>query len=343
MKRKVLCVFSLLGYLLLFCSLFAPFAQREMALLAEVKNVRANENRNVSLSYYSGQWGDKSGLFQVVEGTGWSTGDRADIIPEQYYTMQKGYFSQIAGHILLHPGTAYQVIVSASRMPQVGDAVEVVELTEHRGEKLIVYTPEGAFQPRPLPNNFTIVQQGEKGMLMDTIGIKMPYLEHLMVQSIESRIEAEGMRVYSYTDAKNFMAQFPLLALMLGLLLSGIILWGGTCLLTRKERPAWLFWRNIGAMALTLLLALLLTKFIDLPASLMPPKSILDIGHYACEFSNIFTAMESMGNSSLHQFGTLMSCLSAAIVLVLAALSIGLLWLEYKRYNRVSNTETDLL
>lgn len=334
MKRKVLCVFSLLGYLLLFCSLFAPMAQREMALLAEVKKVTANENRNTNLSYYSVQWGDEEGLFQVVEGTGWNTGDRADIISEQYYTVQKGYFSQIAGHVLLHPGTAYTVIVSASRTPRVGDAVEVAELTEHRGEKLIVYTPKGSFQPRPLPNNFKILKQGEQGILMDTIGIKMPYLEHLMVQSLESRIEAEDMRVYSYTDAKNFMAQFPLIALMAGLLLSGTILWGGTCLLTKRERPSRLLWVNGGAMGLTLLLTLPLTKLINLPASLMPPDNILNISHYAREFSNIFTAMSSVGDQSLQRFCVQMAAASAAVVLIFTAISLGLLLWERKRFSQ---------
>lgn len=331
MKRKVLCVFSLLGYLLLFCTLFAPMAQREMAILAEIKKVNANAYRNTNLSAYSARWGDEEGLFQVVEGTGWNTGDRADLIAKQYYMTYRDYRGKIS-HITLHPGTAYTVIVSASRTPRVGDSVEVVELTEHRGEKLIIYTPKGAIQPWPLPNNFTILQQSEKGMLMDTIGIKMPYLEHLMVQSLESRIEAEDMRVYSYTDAKNFMAQFPLIALMAGLLLSGIILWSGTCLLTKRERPSRLLWVNGGAMGLTLLLTLPLTKLIDLPASLMPSTNILDIGHYAREFFNIFTAMSSVGDQSLQHFCVQMAAASAAVVLILAAISLGLLLWERKRF-----------
>lgn len=331
MKRKVLCVFSLLGYLLLFCSLFAPMAQREMALLVEVEPISGNSYRNVTLSCYSVQWGDQTGLFQVVEGTGWNAGDRVDVISEQYYRIEKDFFTQKASHVTLHPGTDYNLIVTASRMPQAGDSVEVVKPTEHRGEKLIVCTPAGFTKTAPLPNNFTVLSESEKGLLLDTIGIKMPYLEHLMLQSVESRLEADGMRVYSYTDAKTFMAQFPLIALMLGLLLSGIVLWGGTCLLTKKERPKHLLWVNMGATGLTLLLMLPLTKWIDLPASLMPSKNILDIGHYAREFSNIFTTVESVGDQSLQQFGLWMAIASAAIVLVLAALSAAVVLFENKR------------
>lgn len=332
MKRKVLCIFSLLAYLLLFCNVFAPMAQREMTVLADVKEVKKNTNFNTNLPGYASQWGEEEGVYQIVEGAGWNTGSRVKEIDPQYYRIDKDQTGK-AMHFILAPGE-YDVIVSASRMPQVGDLVESVEVEESPGEKLILYLPEGGGIFKPLQNNFTVLQQGEKGILMDTMGIKTPYFEHRMLQGLSNRIEAKGMRVYSYSDAESFLRYLPLLALMGGLLLAGVILWGGTCLLTQKQYPSVLLWINVGAIGLTLLPMLIVTKAVDLPASLMPSDSILNISHYCSEFSNIFAAMESVGDQSLQSLGVWMAIASVAIFLAAAALSIVLLWLENRRCNR---------
>lgn len=45
-----------------------------------------------------------------------------------------------------------------------------------------------------------------------------------------------------------------------------------------------------------LLLAMLLVLYgINLPASLLPPKSIPDLGYYRAEFTAIFEALEDLG------------------------------------------------
>lgn len=324
MKRKVFCVFSLVAYLLLFCTVFAPMAQRETTVLVDVKKIAKNTKTNTRLPAAAGTWGDTQGLFHIVEGTGWNTGSRVEEIPHQYYIEHSDF-------ITLHPGTPYELIISASRAPQVNDLVEVVETVESPGEKLILYLPRDSRMVMPLQNNFIVSQQGEKGMLMDTLSIKMPYFEHRILQSLSDRIQAEGMRVYSYTDARNFLQQLPLLALMGGLLLAGVIIWGGTCVLTKKyplSKPVWI---NAGVMGLTLLLMLILSNMIDIPASLMPSDTILNVKHYAGEFSNIFTAMASVGDQSLQNLSFWMIVLSAVCILVLAAMGILLIWLENRR------------
>lgn len=337
MKRNVLCVFSLIAYLLLFCNVFAPMAQREMAILVDVKEVRKNVNLNTNLPAYASQWGETEGLYHIVEGTGWNTGSRVAEIPSQYYRIDKDLEGR-AMHIVLAPGE-YHVIVSASRTPQVGDLVENGEVAESPKEKLILYLPEGGGITKPLQNNFTVLREGEKGILMDTMGIKMPYFEHRMLQAFSGRINAEGMRVYSYSDAQSFLRQLPLLALMGGMLLLGVILWGGTWAMTKKQRPAGLLWINAGAMGMTLLLILLLSRAVDLPASFMPGDSILNIEHYLSEFSNVFTAMESVGDRSLQSLGTWMSAASVALLLAGAGVGFALLWLENRRYDRKERSE----
>lgn len=320
MKRKVLCIFSLLGYLLLFCTIFASMAEREMTILADTKQVETTTTRNIRLPSYCSQWGDMEGIFHIVEGTGWNVGNRVAAIEKQYYRVERD--------VILHPGEPYIVLMSASRKPQVGQLVEAIHAADSMGEKLILYFPEGMSQTKPLQNNFTVLGQGEKGMLLDCIRIKMPFFEHRMMMALSGRFQAEGMRIYSYTEAESFLQQLPLMAIIGGLLLTGVILWGGSCLLTKKRYPSVLLWINIGAIGLTLLAALFLTKQIDLPASLMPQGNIFDLEHYLGEFSNIFTAMKSAEHQSLQSFSQKMVTTSATILFAIAAVSAVLIWLE---------------
>ena len=326
MKRKVLCIFSLVAYLLLFCTCLAPAAEREMAILADIKQVKANTKVNTTLPAYTVQWGEKEGLFHIVEGTGWNTGSRVELIPRQYY-------SNSLSHIILHPGTEYRLILSASRAPKEGDLVQVADAQESPGEKLIVYCPQGITVMRALQNNFTVLQQGEKGILLDTMSIKMPYFEHRMYNAISDRIMAEGLRIYSYSDAKSFLTQLPLVAVFGGMLLFAVTVWAGTCRMT-KQQPGRLPWINGCAMGLTLVLLPLFGKTVDLPASLLPQESILDISHYHREFSNIFAALADVGDKHLQNLCAWCTVAAVAVLLAGVALGIALLWAENRFLKR---------
>lgn len=315
MKRKALCILSLIAYLLIFCTCLAPTVEREMATLADVKHVKKNTRTNTSLPAYSAQWGKTEGLFQIVEGTGWETGSRVQAIAQHYY-------SAGAGFLKLHPGTEYTVILSASRTPREGDLVQITESRESPNEQLIVYCPEGVLYMTPLQNNFTVVQQGEKGVLLQTMSIKMPFLEHRMAESLNDRIGAEGMRIYSYSDAEQFLRALPRIAVVLGMLLLGLCFWGCGCRFSQEHRIS--LWINTGLCALLLICLPGIAGAIDLPASLMPTDSILDLGHYFREFSNIFTVLGQVGDVPLVALRTQMLLSCAAIVagfLVLAAAS----------------------
>lgn len=323
MKRKVLCIFSLIAYLLLFCTCLAPTVERQMAVRADVKVIKAKTTTNTTLPAYSAQWGDIQGLFQIVEGSGWNTGSRVAEIPVQYY-------SNAGGHIILHPGTPYTLILSASRTPKEGDRVEPVETEESPNEKLIVYCPEGIQYVSPLQNNFTVLHQGEKGMLLDTMGIKMPYFEHRMKNALADRIMAEGLRIYSYSDAEGFLRQLPLAAVPGAVLLFALTVWAGICRIVKKQQPGWLLWMNAGILGLTLLLPGLVGGKLELPASLMPPDNILNIAHYRQEFSNMFAALAEAGERELQNLSLWCTAAAVAVLLAGAALGILLLWMQQK-------------
>ncbi len=326
MKRRILCIFALVAYLLVFCTVFSPMAQREMSVLVTVRQLDGSSKHNNVVSIHSYRWGNTKGLFQVVEGTGWNSGDRIAEISSQYYVVNSGYFNDIT----LHPGTPYTLVLSATKTPQEGDPVQIVTQTRNTGEKLILYTPEGYYQSEPLQNNFKVLQESESGILLDSIYLDMPFFEHTIRQSLSKKYLATDMRIYSYSEAESFLRQLPLIGLLAGMLLTGLILWAGTCLLTRKHGAPLPTLLNTGIAGLILVLMLPVTNAIDLPASLMPQNSILDIGHYTREFSQIFKTMSSFGDYSLQTLCRNMLFLSAGIILALVAGSLAVLFLERK-------------
>ena len=347
MKRKVLCVFSLIAYLLIFCTLFAPMAEREMAVQVELKHLTGSKNYNPQLGAYCSLWWEEEGLFQVVDGKGWSVGKRAALVAPIYYSVIKDFYGTPVS-ITMHPGTEYYIILSASRAPHDGDLVEPVETVDSVGEKLVLYFPEGG-SVLDLQSNFTVLKTGEQGVLLDTKRTKLPFFEHRMYQSLIGRvsyggdlfvedpadakalmedISLENFRIYSLTDAQSFLEQLPLLASMIALLLTGVVLWGGTWWLSRREGKKAPIFGNIALLLLTLAAMLPITKAIDLPASFMPTYSILDVGHYVKEFQNLFTAMASYGDTALSAAFTRQLYFCGGLLLAAVVLPLALVFLE---------------
>lgn len=317
MKRKAICIFLLIAYVLLFCTCLAPMVEREMATLAEVKHVKKNTKSNTQLPLYTYKWGETEGLFQIKEGSGWNTGARVEEIPRIYYNAPNSFYSKVS----LHPEN-YDVILSASRVPKVGDRVEPVKPEESPNEKLIVYCPEGYEEIVDRQDKFTVLGYGEKGILLNTTGIKKPYFEHFTVFSLQNRLKAENYRVYSYSDAQDLLKALPLVAVFGSVLLFAVVVWAGTCSMTKKEQPWWLLPGNIAILGLSLLGVWLLGKAVDLPASLMPPQSILDFAHYRAEYETMFAALNEVGDKGLQTL--CVWCIIGAVVVLLAGVASGI-------------------
>lgn len=331
MKRKALCAFALIAYILLFCTCLAPTVEREMATLAEIKHIKGKTSRNSTLPMSAYDWGQVQGLFQVKEGEGWNTGARVAEIPRIYYSVPGGFYSKIS----LHPEN-YDVILSASRVPKEGDRVEPVTPQDSQNEKLIVYCPEGYEEIVDRVDKFTVLGAGEKGILFNAANLQMPYFERFTVFSLENRLKAENYRVYSYTDAENLLKALPLVAVFGSVLLFAVVVWAGTCSMTKKEQPWWLFPGNIAILGLSLLGVWLLGKAVDLPASLMPPESILDLAHYKAEYDTMFAALHEVGDRGLETLCVF--CILGAVAVLLAGVAAGIafLWAEEKQVKKLS-------
>lgn len=295
MKRKVISMFAVVGFLLALCTMVSQKAEKEMQTQVVLRQVKGSRFtlRNATVPLMAVNWpGAEEKLYQVVDGSGWEPGLRVSEVPRHYYSIGMG-------SVELGPGTDYRFIQSASRTPVPGDGVEEVEESGKGTDRYLILCPDGMTRPEKIPISFEIQGRNETAVLVHTKNAVTPFFEHRVVYSLRN-IGASQLRVYSMNDAGTFLQALPLLAGLLAVLVCGMLLLGCSCVLSRREENGQLvLWIN-AVLAAGLLCAVpwLLGGF-DLPSSLMPADNILDIGHYTRTFSVIFHALEGMGSDLL--------------------------------------------
>ena len=326
MKKNVLRLFSLLLIFLVFFTLVSPKVEEEMATLVDAK-LRKNTGKNISISNIAVIWPEsKDVLFNIIEGTGWESGLRIAEIPSTYFDWGEA-------HITLGPGKEYRYIYSASREPVAGGAVVPVDISTVADTYLLwhpdsiqnLILPAGAMELLDTTKNVALIQHDKASA---------PFFEHNIWYILKNQTGDE-IRVYSLNDVRQFTEAMPWIAGVLACLLASIILWAGL----------WKEGRHKGAMALRLLLIAgamtmipwLLGRF-DLPASLMPKEIMLDIPHYLAEFQRITTAMDDLGDPTVHNWLMQATAISAAVLVGTALLTCGVRLAERKLF-RCKNEE----
>lgn len=325
MKRRVLCVFSFLLILLVFLTLISPKAEEEMRTLVDARK-SGKGNGNLVIGNISILWRESDDmLFSVVEGSGWESGDRLAEIPSEYY-------DRYPGHVELGRGTEYRYVYSASREPVLGDAVRVVE-TELGEDTYLIWSPEPLSVTflYYLPRSMSLASMEANAALIEARSATFPFFEHSVWFTLQGGIGSEWqesretLRIYSMHDVEQMTRMLPWVAGVAALLLCSLLLCAASWILSRR-RGCTVKMLAVNVLLIALLLAAvpLLLCAIDLPASLMPEESILDVGHYAEEFTRISEAMEAMGDTRVREWQSA-ATLGAALVLGLSVASIGAL------------------
>lgn len=307
MKRRVLCAFALIFWGLAVCTFLSRRIERQM--IPQVTVTQPNRENQLPLDcLFDGA------LYQTYEGSGWEQGTRARLTdPAQYQVLSDS--------IEMSWGT---VIQDASKTPRSGELVEVVNRLESADDYWLAVSADGKALPGfgKLDPTLSVVERTESALLLSAERAARPFMEKRagsmmplapvaddfspwMDESGETDWESvdwdevevarpKAPRIYSLLDLAQWMGQLPKLGLLLGGMLFAVILWAGTCGLSRhfrKNRIA--IFINIG-LAVALLIALpFLLNAIDLPSSLLPVNNILEIGYYRQEFSQIFGALET--------------------------------------------------
>ena len=142
----------------------------------------------------------------------------------------------------------------------------------------------------------------------------------------------EGLTVYSLTDLGSFFGALPLLAAVFSLLLLALLLGARAFRLSKDPQKGRKALYMHGAVGAALLLGIALLLYLaDLPSSLMPAENFFDFGHYAKEFSRIFSALREfsaagsdIAASALSQ-AQVMLWVSLGILILGTAVSTGVL------------------
>ena len=318
MKRNVLRFFSLLLILLVFFTLISPKVEEEMATLVDARQRSGKGNSNLNISYMAVTWPDQDPtLFSVTEGSGWESG---------LHVGQINYFEWGQGYILLGPGTDYWYIMSASRLPVLGDNVTPVE--SWKGEDAyLLWHPESVDDLHYMTSSMELLAQSDNAALISNWSSTFPFFEHYFWYLFRNEL-GDDVRVYSLHDIRQFVEALPWLTAVLMVLVCSLILW------FRLWKPG----RSRGFLVMSILLAAammaalpwILGQF-NLPASLMPPVFILDLKHYAGEFGRITSAMNSLGDDTVKIWLMKASAISSGVAVPGVFLTVALPNLVKKR------------
>ena len=304
MKKTVLCIFSLILFLLVACTILNAEIEDTMMTHAIVKQESGNEF-TIDLqpsSIFEDMMGTH--LYGLVEGAGWNTGLRASEVPESYYNAEALSCSSFG---------KWEYIMSASRQPREGERIMVWALQRDMTKEedtYLLYYPEGILDFEAMVeegyiseddyekvmSGLEILEQNEQSMLVRVEKGTIPYTEQ-MAKTELSVLEGYDWRIYRIKDAEKLLSSLPLVALIAVTLVFPIVLWAYTCWLSRKEEEnATLIKINAGVIAGMLIVLLILMKIIDLPPSLMPLDNIFDMAHYSQTFGTIFSLLGTMSS-----------------------------------------------
>lgn len=272
MKRKVLCVFSLILFLLIFCTFLSQKIEVEMLTQVELKTINGSKiymgDINLPIdALFRDEF--QSHLYEVVEGTGWESGTRIQELDNKIYTVDEENQK-----VTLSPGQDYRFVLTASRQPSYGELVEIIEEPEIGSDTYLVYYPSSVPEYETLPDKTVLLAQSENAILLDVETSEFPFFEH-RAKNMLNTINAPDMRVFSLTEVEDFLTQLPLLTLLAILLIVPVMLWAAACIFSGWDHSRSIVLLNTILIILTLCLLPQLLEQINLSASLLDRKSVV--------------------------------------------------------------------
>ena len=294
MKKRVLCFFSLILYLLCACTILSLKIEQEAMVEVECELRATSESRSATSVRISSVYTDLEGdhMYQVVDGTGWETGLRIAEIPKSSWTLNINpnglFYAQVSG------GEDYRIVFAGSRQPQAGERVRMVEDFVRTSDEYLGLYPSGVMQPLEPPRTLTVAAQGENAVLFACEDAQLPFLPANIKTSSVTTDRAQ--RIISLTEAEQLLRALPSAAVLGAVLLFGLILWAASCCFgLRAEELRGLICCNTVLIVVSLgVLAYAATRF-DLPSSMLPPKNLLQWSYYTEEYAQILSALEDMG------------------------------------------------
>lgn len=284
MKRAV-SISMLIGYLLIVCTFLSLKIENTMIIHAVTHQLNAVTENTVS---DSALFSDDSGkhLYYVEEGIGWDDGLRVKEFEEDLYSHNLGTRT-----VDLSMYYDWNVIMTASRQPQAGEKIQVIEnRSTERDLYLLVY-------PNGTPSNLSAITEAKLIAVSDNAAVvelenaTTPFFEH-EAKSILAPYQQQGWRIYSLNCVAQFVECIPTFVLAFVLLLIPLFLLVPSCMI--RHSKATVLWINAGISSVLMAIAFYFISPITLPISLLPANHIFDWNHYSLIFSEIGTALRQL-------------------------------------------------
>ena len=293
MKKRVLCIFSIIFFLLISCT-FLSFKIEDL-MMTRVKTRKLNTMSGQTVLPLSVLFYDDFGrhLYSLEEGTGWESGERVVELGSDYYSVDEVRET-------VSPSVFGQTIIvtTATRQPIPGSQVFTVKDGDRTPDDLLLYYPVERTTAGSFPAGVTMTALSDNAMLLSAENTPQPYMEHQAKAWLKWQ-EMPMWRIFSLTETVKFLEAMPMVALLGVMMLLGFMLWGYSCVLARnpwENRAA--LWVNTGIGVAILCCLPFVLKGIDLPWAMLPKENILDFQHFQSEFGVLFSALEGLGSCS---------------------------------------------
>lgn len=271
-------------FLLLACTMLSQKIEVEMRTQVVVKKTAAFKlSADVTLPVYASFDGN---IYELTAGTGWTTGQTTAAV----YT-GKCHFDESSDTWELPGSAGRTLVVSASRTPQSGEAVQVIEQTFTESAEYLIVCPEGIPElAETLPGK--VLRKSGTALLLRMPNAKLPFLENSVKGGL-SALQTPEWRVFSMADIEQFRASLPFVYLLIPVILVPVVVC--LCFLLfstlRTRRGLWVF---LLLCAGALFFLRLLLRHIDLPSSMLPAENIFDIRFYSAMLRMINSALQAL-------------------------------------------------
>lgn len=338
MKRKVLWVSSLAVWFLIFSTFFSLRVERWMTpIVTECVPTSSQSSTGARLSLDC-LFSDDEGLpvlYQTYEGLGWDAGLRVKRASPLYTVMEDS----------IAAGGVDRVVQYASKEFTAGQRVTVTDLKAVREDLYLAVCPTGVRLREDLPSHITLLAQTGHSVLAAAEQAPGVFFPKQAAGELfqQQPFTPPDQRVYSLVEVERFFSALPLAALLPGMLLLAVLLWGASYPLLasgKKYRRQLCFHGCLGAAALAAL-PLILSQ-LELPSSLLPQSCIVDFSHYAEEFTEVFSALKELAGSGLiqaqHTLGHCRAMLWSSLGVVALCLLLGAVFLAVEKRARSPKT-----
>lgn len=291
MKKKVLCVFLLIFWVLGALTFLSMKTQEQM--IPQVTTTQAQSESGLDQGklppdcLIETEEGVEN-LFTIYEGSGWEAGTRAQI-----FTGMFGYVAPEPPEedYIIVDNTWLEYIQYTSKPLQSEDLIEVIRSGDRIPDHWLALFPEGAPDLSGEKQGIVLEEQSDSAALFSVEKATQPFMEGRARSEIPA---LKGAKVYSFVDMIRFLDALPLLGLLLAIFVAALLLWIFSCFLSKDAKHNRVFLAVNFLIGLILLAGIpFLLNRIQLPSSLLPQEYIVDFGHYAREFQEFFQGLQS--------------------------------------------------